>query len=199
MNKKIGMAGSVLNCISVILFAVFMLLKWDNGGYMVCMFLAFGFVLMMSAFANECEDDRKAAANASMIFAAIYVVFILLVYFAQTTSVKLDGLSSQTLQVLDYTTSGLYFNYDLLGYGMMALATFFIGLTINPQCSADKWLKWLLVIHGVFFFVCFFMPMFGIFSSNTESGYLTGVIALEFWCVYFAPIGVLSFLHFRRN
>ena len=44
------------------------------------------------------------------------------------------------------------------------------------------------------------MPMTGVFSSmsNGETN-MGGVIALEFWCVYFIPIGVLSIIHFSKG
>jgi hypothetical protein len=35
--------------------------------------------------------------------------------------------------------------------------------------------------------------------SASEGGYWTGVIALEFWCAYFIPVGILSFIHFKNN
>lgn len=196
MNRKIGMAGSLISSVSVALFAVFMLIVFNFGSFLVCIFLALGFVMMVSTFAHECEPDRKAAANAAVIFAAVYCVMILLVYFAQTTSVRLDRLSDQALQVIDYSKSGLYFNYDLLGYGLMALSTFFIGLTIKPTTKADRWLKWLLLLHGAFFIPCLITPMLGIFSSD---GYWAGVIALECWCAYFFPVCILSYIHFKKR
>ena len=198
MNRKIGMAGSLLNCLSVAVFAITMLIRFDFRNFFVCMILAIGFILMIVSFAQECEKSKKAACYASLIFTSIYGVLIFLVYFAQTTSVRLDGLDAQTMQILDYSKGGLFFNYDLLGYGMMALATFFIGLTINVKNNVDKWLKWLLIIHGIFFISCFIMPMLGVFSAS-ESGYWTGVIALECWCAYFIPVGILSFIHFKNN
>jgi len=196
MNRKIGMAGSLICGISVVLFAVFMLAAFNFGSYFVCMFLAIGFVLMIGTFAHECEPDRKAAANAAAVFAGVYCVIILLVYFAQTTSVRLDGLNEQATRIMDYSKSGLYFNYDLLGYGMMALSTFWIGLTIPGNGNADKWLKRLLLLHGIFFLPCLVVPMLGIFSSGD---YWAGVIALEFWCAYFTPVCVLSYLHFMKR
>lgn len=198
MNRKIGMAGSFITCVCVLLFAVAMLLRFDFGSFFVCMILAIGFILMMASFAQECAQCRKAACYAALIFTAIYAGFIFVVYFAQTTSVRLDGLNAQAMQILDYSKSGLFFNYDLLGYGMMSLATFFIGLTINARNKADQWLKRLLMIHGIFFVSCFLMPMLGVFSAS-ESGYWAGVIALEFWCAYFAPICILSFMHFKNG
>ena len=131
------------------------------------------------------------------LLAAVYAVLILLVYFAQTTSVRLGGLSDQALDVLDFKRGGLIFNYDLLGYGMMALSTFFLGLCVRANCRADRWLKALLLIHGLFFFGCFLMPMTGVFRGMSDgSTSRGGVIALVLWCVYFFPVGVLAVRHF---
>lgn len=44
------------------------------------------------------------------------------------------------------------------------------------------------------------MPMTGAFSSMASGETsLGGVIALEFWCSYFAPVGVLAALHFGKR
>lgn len=34
--------------------------------------------------------------------------------------------------------------------------------------------------------------------SNGENS-IGGVVALEFWCAYFIPVGVLSMIHFRKG
>lgn len=155
--------------------------------------------MMVSGFCNECKQANKVAAYVGMTFAGIYAVFVLLVYFAQTTSVRFEELDGVALRILDYSQGGLFFSYDLLGYGMMALSTFFIGLTIEAETKADKWLKYLLIIHGVFFVGCFIMPMTGVFRSMASGeNSMGGVLALEFWCAYFTPIGILSWLHFSK-
>jgi hypothetical protein len=41
------------------------------------------------------------------------------------------------------------------------------------------------------------MPMTGMLSG--EGNGVGGTIALEVWCAYFTPIGVLSFVHFRKS
>ncbi|MCI8331789.1 MAG: hypothetical protein HFE78_03085 [Clostridiales bacterium] len=164
------------------------------------MLLPIGYIMMISGFCQESDEKHRVAANAGMTFAAVYTVLIFLVYFAQTTSVRLDSLDEQAMRILDYSRGGLFFSYDLLGYGMMALSTFFIGLTIKPKTKADKWLKRLMLIHGVFFFSCFIMPMTGIFRSMSDvENNRGGVIALTFWCAYFTPIGILSLIHFRKS
>ena len=197
MNRTIGMVGSILAALSVFCFAICMLARFHFGSYLVCMFLAFGFLMMIAAFHSECSMQNKIAGNLAMVFAGIYAGLILLVYFAQTTVVRLDTLSDSALQILDYQRFGLFFSYDLLGYGTMALSTFFIGLTVRVHSKRDKVLKALLLIHGIFFVSCFIVPMLGIFSGGNTGSDWTGILVLEVWCVYFMPITVLSYLHFR--
>ena len=135
-------------------------------------------------------------ARGLMAFAAVYAAIILLVYFTQLTTVRLNDLTQQAAALLDFQQCGLLFNYDLLGYAVMALATFFAGLTIKPQSKPDKWLKYLLMIHGVFFISCLIVPMLGLFKAGSSPW--IGVAVLEFWCLYFCPISILSFLHFLK-
>lgn len=92
------------------------------------------------------------------------------------------------------------FNYDLLGYGMMALSTFFIGLSVQADSKADKWMKALMMIHGIFFFSCFIMPMTDVFISMSDgSANMGGIAALTAWCAYFFPIGILAYRHFGKG
>ena len=177
-----------------------MLVDYPFGSYLVCMFLPIGYTMMTAGFQNECSDERRVSANIGLVFSAIYAVLIFLVYFAQTTSVRQETLTEQAIRLLDFQRGGLLFNYDLLGYGMMAFSTFFVGLSIKADGAADKWLKYLLMIHGVFFIGCFIMPMTGVFTNmaSGESG-KGGTIALLIWCIYFLPIGVLAYKHFSSK
>lgn len=200
MNRTIARIGAIIVTITVLLFAVCMLIPFDFGSYFVCMLLPIGYIMMIAGFCHESDKNHRVAANVGMIFASVYAVLVFLVYFAQTTAVRLGSLGEQAMQILNYSKGGLFFSYDLLGYGMMALSTFFVGLTINTKTKAAKWLKYLMMIHGIFFFGCFIMPMTGVFSSmaNGETN-IGGIIALEFWCAYFTPIGILSIIHFSRK
>ncbi len=200
MNKTIASMGALIVIVSVAVFAVCMLVSFRFGSYFVCMLLPIGFIMTTAGFCNESNEKHRVASHIGMTFAAVYAVLIWLVYFAQTTSVRLDSFDEQALRILDFARGGLFFHYDLLGYGMMALSTFFVGLTIDAKKKADKWLKYLMLIHGVFFLPCFILPMTGIFSALSDGeNNIGGVIALEFWCVYFIPIGILSLIHFRKG
>ena len=199
MNKLISRVGAGVVTVAVFLFAVCLNVDFTFGSYVVCMFLPMGYIMMTAGFQNEAGADRRVAANVGLVFSALYAALIFLVYFAQTTTVHLGGLNEQAQKLLDFRRGGLLFNYDLLGYGMMALSTFFIGLSMRPETKADRWLKRLLMIHGVFFIGCFIMPMTGVITGmangETSNG---GVIALIAWCAYFLPIGILAFRHFGR-
>lgn len=199
MNRTIPKIGAAVVTITVFLFAACMIVDFSFGSYFVCMFLPLGYIMMAVGFQYESCEERRVPANIGVVIAAIYAVLIFLVYFAQTTSVRLENLNEQAVRILDFERGGLLFNYDLLGYGMMALSTFFIGLSINPNSKVDKWLKYLMIIHGVFFISCFIMPMTGMFTSmaNGEAGN-GGTIALLGWCAYFLPIGVLAYKHFQK-
>ena len=197
MNRVIARVGAAIVTGTVLLFALCLIVDFTFGSYLVCMFLPIGYIMTAAGFRQESGADRRVAADVGLVLAAVYAVLILLVYFAQTTSVRLEALSEQAARALDYRKGGLLFNYDLLGYGIMALSTFFLGLSLRAQSRADKWLRALLMIHGVFFLSCFILPMTGVFA-NMAGGGNGGSIALVFWCAYFLPIGILSFLHFRK-
>ena len=200
LNRIIPKIGAAVVSVAVFLFAVFLIADFTFGSYFVCMLLPIGYILMAAGLHNESGKDRLVAANIGMVFAAVYAVLIFLVYFAQTTTISAGGLNEQALALLDFKRGGLIFNYDLLGYGMMALSTFFIGLSVRPGSRADKWMKALMMIHGIFFLSCFIMPMTGVFTSmsdgETRSG---GAAALVVWCIYFLPIGILAYRHFAKH
>ena len=199
MNRTVARAGAGIVSAAVFLFAVCLIAGFIFGAYLVCMFLPIGYILMAAGLHHESGEDRRVAANAGMVFAGLYAALIFLVYFAQTTTVARGGLNEQAALLLDFSRGGLIFNYDLLGYGMMALSTFFLGLSMEPKGREDIWLKRLMLIHGAFFPGCFVMPMTGAFANmaggRTSSG---GVIALVIWCAYFLPIGILAWRHFRQ-
>ena len=188
MNRTIGRAAALTHLVTVLLFALCMLLGFDTGSYTVCMVMALAYVTMAAAFCQAAAPEHRAAGYAALAFAGVYAAVILLVYFAQVTTVSLQTLTEQALVLLDYSRSGLFFYYDLLGYGVMALSTFFAGLTVRDM----PWLRRLLMLHGLFFLPCFLLPMLGAFPVTDGGTSMAGVIALECWCAFFAPVDLLA-------
>ena len=199
MNGKIGMIGSLVNAATVIAFAIFGLFGFNYGSYFVCILLSISFICMIAAFDAECTEDKKAAGRTALVMSGVYATLVMIVYFTQCTTVINEELGEDAMRVLGYSSMGLMFNLDMLGYGIMALSTFFIGLTIKAENAKDKALKILLLLHGLFFPGCLILPMTGMFIGGGGSSSNGGTIALEIWCLYFLPIGILSFLHFKEK
>lgn len=197
MNRKIGLYSAWVNAAAVLAFAVCMLADASFGCYFASMFIALSFVTMMCAFAHAAPPERRTAGYAAVAFAAVYAAIILLVYFAQLTAVRTGGLTEQARALLDFQQMGLFFSYDLLGYALMSLATLFAGLTLRPQTRAERWLRALLCIHGVFFIACLLIPLLGVFQPGGPAW--GGVLVLEVWCAYFCPVSVLSARWFRAR
>lgn len=202
MNKKIGyissaiMSGAVaifLVCLAVALFAQNKVT--ENLSYGVCAILSWGWVAASCVYSCYATKERSAAAKTGVAMGVIYSTLISIVYFTQLTSVLYKTVDETLLRAFSFTAAGSWlFSLDLLGYGLLAVSTFFAGLALQPRSKADRALKILLMLHGAFF-VCMFVPVLPLPSTNQGKG---GTIALIFWCLFFLPVCVLSALHFKR-
>ena len=95
MNRIISMTGAAVVTVSVFLFAVCIIAGFSFGSYLVCMFLPIGYLMTAAGFQHESGEERRVAANTGLVLGAVYAVLILLVYFAQTTTVRLETLTEQ--------------------------------------------------------------------------------------------------------
>ena len=107
LNKMIPKAGSAIVTVTVFLFALFLIINYSMGSFFVCIILPLGFIMMTAGLHNECENDRKVAANIGLVLAAVYCVFIMLVYFTQLTTVKNEDLNEQAVNLLAMSRLGL--------------------------------------------------------------------------------------------
>ena len=110
LNNTIPKVGSAIVTVTVFLFALFLIVNYSMGSYFVCLILPLGFIMMTAGLHNECEYDRKVAVNIGMVLAAVYCVFIMLVYFTQLTTVKNEELNEQAANLLTMGKCGLIFN-----------------------------------------------------------------------------------------
>jgi isoprenylcysteine carboxyl methyltransferase (ICMT) family protein YpbQ len=198
-NTRCGKIGAAVTGISVVAFAVAMLAGLLFGlatvyiSYFICMFIAIGYLMFIAGIIAVSTDKHKTAAGyAGIAFGAVYAIFIFVVYFAGLTTVRMNGaLSKEALSIIDYSRLGsLFFNYDLLGYGFMALSTFFVGFTVKPKRGGDRVFRAMLWIHGVFFLSCLIMPMLDVFTADTPAA--VGTVILLVWCAYFLPVCILG-------
>lgn len=181
MGRRIGICSAAVNLAAVLGFAASMALGSNWGSYFSSMFIALSYVAMACAWARFAGVGRELAGRVAEAFAAMYAVLVLRVYFAQLTTVRFGGLTRQAADLLDFQRGNLMFYDDLLGYALMALSTFFAGLTVEGR--------------GAFFLSCMALPLMGALRGGGAPQ--AGVLALEAWCAYFCPIDVLAIAYFR--
>ena len=71
----ISKAGSAIVTVTVFLFAIFQIINFSLGSFFVCLILPIGFIMMTAGLHNECESERKVAANIGLILAEWYLAF----------------------------------------------------------------------------------------------------------------------------
>lgn len=200
-NEKLGQVSAWTAAISTILFALFMLIPDQTLSgmlsYAICIVLSFGYLGLACAFAVTAEPERKASAYFGMALAAVYVVFINLVYYSQLTTVLHKTAAVDVLGALTYQPGSWMFNLDLFGYGVMSLSTFFIGLSVVAGTRSERWMKNLMLTAGVFALSSIVMPTLNLFAEQGSD--IFGILALEFWCLYFTPVMVLAAGYFERR
>lgn len=207
MNKKMCLISSSILTITVFIFficqciSIFItneLLAWISYG--VCILLSWSYIITVIGHSYLCSEDRKISIEAGKLLAVVYSVFVCIVYFSQLTVVRQNVLGADIINAFTFDYPGSWmFGLDIIGYGIMALSTFFVGLSINPQTKTEKFLRNNLLIHGLFV-VAMFMPMTSLFLGETSSSGLSmGALALAIWCIIFIPIGICSFLRFKNS
>lgn len=176
-----------------------MLARLDYGAYAMSLLISWTYLVLASSFSGVARASERVAAQAGVAFGVLYAGFVTSVYFVQLTTVLHQSASADILKLLTYQELGsLMFNLDLLGYGLMAISTLFLGLTITGPGKVDRWLRFLLILHSIFAPMCIALPMLNVFGAMPKgNGDAIGVGVLVFWCVYFTPIGILSILHFH--
>lgn len=197
MNRKIGLVSSMFMAGSIIIFFISLGLALverktylDMISFGVCILLSWTYLISIIAYSHFCHRDKAVAAEVGKVFGVIYSIYVTLVYFTQLTVVKNGVLSREINHLFDYTLPDSWmFGINLIGYGIMALSTFFIGLSMLAIDFKGMLLKRLLLLHGVFA-VCVILPMTSLFLENSNHD-ITGTIVLMVWCVIFLPIALL--------
>ena len=168
----------------------------ENLSYAVCTVLSWSWVATAVVYSCYAKKERSAAAKTGVAAGIIYSTIISIVYYTQLTTVLYKSADEKILQAFTFSAAGSWlFNLDLLGYGLLAVSTFFTGLSLQAESRADKALKWLLTLHGIFF-ICMLAPVLPLPATNQGNG---GTIALIGWCLFFLPVCVLSAIHFKRS
>ena len=201
MNRKLGFISSIILCGAAAVFLVCLIVALfqtvaftENLSYLVCMVLAWSWVAAACVYSCYADREKQAAAKIGIAIGVMYATLISVVYYTQLTVVLYESVDKPIVDAFRFASAGSWlFAIDLLGYGLLSLSTFFVGLTIDADNKKDRALKRLLLIHGAFC-VCMIFPILPLPPMNEGLG---GVIALIAWCAFFLPICILSILHFK--
>ena len=186
---KVGALGTAA---AVILFALFLLFRFPPGAFIACSFLPLGWILTAAGFHLTCRGIRHFASGAGLLFAAVYLTMVLMLYGTRHITEWVDLLNTLTsVSPDDAYAEQLYF-YMRNGFNCFALSVFCTGLSISPRDIPDRALQWLLLIYGGGVLLFAILPFSGVFAKMAE----LGTPALIGWCVYFAIIAVLAYRHF---
>ena len=164
---------------------------WDGiliFGFSLC--IATPFTISMAALHYTVADNRKFWSHTSLIFAAIYTVYVNLNYVVQLATVIPASLNAVPgeIRILDQTPHSLFWDIDALGYIFMGLAT----LSASPvfaKSEREKWLRRFLLANGLItpvIALVYFYPTFSIYLLILGSPWIiTATGSIFFLMLYF--------------
>ena len=115
------------------------------------LFLGSAFLSMMVAIHQIAPPDRKVWSLASLVFATVYAVLIILTYFVQLTWVAPRLASGRTAgmeQFLFVPFDSFLYAVDILGYSFMSVATLCASRVFTGS-GIERIARWFLVCNGL--------------------------------------------------
>lgn len=204
---RIGFIAALLVSVEVGLFGLLMAASLiftqadlSNLSYLVGFLIAPSFVTMMTAIFYYASDEKKIWAHLGVLFSVVYAAMVLFVYYLQLVVVGTKSLqaSSEILKPFVYMPGTPIFAIDILGYGFMALSTFFAAFVFDGG-KIEIWIKRLFILHGVIGITSLLVPAFMVVEQGSKSGDVFGSLALIFWTLIFIPAVVLLAFLFRNK
>jgi len=145
--------------------------------------------LVTLAAANEvCVKDEAKLVYAKLAtpFAAIYCTYVCLVYFTQLTFVRLADASPEALSIVAFEPNRtVFYALDMLGYGFMSVAVFWIGLSL-PHSLVQKLMIAVAILGGTCVAVPFLPSLYE--EANDEMSSVTDVASLVVWAGSYVPV-----------
>ena len=132
-------------------------------GFSIC--IAPPFLLALVALHESLEPERRMWTRAALLFGAIYVTYVALMYAVQLTTVIPRAPRSPDQGVLGVTPQSLFWVIDGLGYVSMGVASLFAGLALAPR-GPGVWARRLLLANGLITPVIAFVYLYPHFSTG---------------------------------
>jgi hypothetical protein len=123
---------------------------WDLVAMFVpSLFLAFSFVVLMSAVRRYSGNERIIWGDLGVAFAAMYAVLVSLVYFVELVVVipKVLNDESEAVSLLLFEEGSFMVATDAIGYAFMSISTLFAAF-IFSGIREQRWTKRMLLANG---------------------------------------------------
>lgn len=122
------------------------------------------FILEMLALHYVVPAEKKFWSHAALIFAVLYVPFVVANYIVQLATVipmVSSGMGDQ-IELLKQTPHSLFWNFDAIGYIFMGLATL-VAIPVFEKQGFQKWVRLAFIVHSIttpFIAYVYFYPVF---------------------------------------
>ena len=116
--------------------------------YATSLCIAVPFLLAMLALHEATEAQRRLWSRGALLFAAIYVTYVALMYSVQLSVVIPKSMQSPATDVLGVAPQTLFWVIDALGYIAMGIATLFAACALRGR-SAGLWARRFLLANAI--------------------------------------------------
>ncbi|MDR2148329.1 MAG: hypothetical protein LBE91_17940 [Tannerella sp.] len=172
MNKKLGLYSIIVNTLALFVLAVSSLLQAGLIAGIAHIVFALSFVPVSAIYSMYGRKGLRVASDAGKLFAGMYATVGLAVIVFSFAELPPEN--------------DILLGFNLLVNGLLSLATLFLSLALKARTTAEKMLKWMLLLHGVI----------AIPSAFLINNFPFGLLLLELWCLYFIAINMLAYRYF---
>jgi hypothetical protein len=163
------------------------------------MLLALSYLVLTTAIHAGAAHDRRVYAQIGWSCALIATVVLLFDYWVQLSVVPVSLRSGQTEGIpliIQYNPHGVFLVLEELGYLMMSLSFFFVGITLPAASRLERVVRWIFVA-GFFLAVLSFVVISAVYGLERLDRFEVAVITVD-WLVLLVN-GSLLAGYFRRG
>ncbi len=161
------------------------------------------YLVLCACMHSWVASPRTLFSRIAMLFAAIAASIITLDYFLQIEVLQpsllraeLDGMAV----ISQYNPHGLFIAMENLGYLMMGISMFFVGLALTGDGRLENFVRWQLIVSGAAGFAAF-VSMSIYFGTGLETRFELAIITIDWFGLIIAAIllGILLRRSYRAS
>ena len=158
------------------------------------------FVILCACAHSWVAPSRTLFSRIAMLFATIASCLITLDYILQVEVLQPSLLRSEAdgmALVSQYNPHGLFIAMENLGYLMMGVSMYFLGMALARNSRLENFVRWQLMVSGAAGFATF-VAMSLYFGTRLETRFELAIITIDWFALIIASI-VLSIVFWRSS